>query len=74
MTTLLAKDFEHINACEIINLHADIIKNNLEVYGYDNKVNIINDDYFNDMYKLKQDIIFFDPPWVVRIIKKKKMV
>lgn len=63
MTTLLAKDFEHINACEIINLHADIIKNNLKVYGYDNKVNIINDDYFNVMYKLKQDIIFFDPPW-----------
>jgi 16S rRNA G966 N2-methylase RsmD len=63
ITTLFAKNFEYVNACEIVNLHADIIKNNLEVYGYNTNVNIINDDYFNVMYKLKQDIIFLDPPW-----------
>ena len=63
MTILFAKYFKYVNTCEIINLHSNIIKNNLQVYNYDKKVNIINDDYFNIMFKIKQDIIFFDPPW-----------
>jgi hypothetical protein len=63
MTMSLAKYFTKVNTCEIIPLHCDIIKNNLQVYNLDNKVNIINDDYMNIMYKLDQDIIFFDPPW-----------
>lgn len=63
MTILLAKYFKFVNTCEIINLHSNIIKNNLKVYNYDKKVNVINDDYFNIMFKIKQDIIFFDPPW-----------
>ena len=40
-----------------------LLKNNLQVYGYEDKVNIINDYYFNIMHNLKQDIIFLDPPW-----------
>ena len=63
MTMSLAKFFAKVNTCEIIPLHCDIIKNNLQVYNLENKVNIINDDYMNIMYKLNQDIIFFDPPW-----------
>jgi 16S rRNA G966 N2-methylase RsmD len=63
MTILLAKYFKFVNTCEIINLHSNIIKNNLKVYNYDKKVNVINDDYFNIMFNLQQDIIFFDPPW-----------
>ena len=63
MTMLLAKYFKYVNTCEIINLHSNIIKNNIQVYNYDKKVNVINDDYFNIMFKIKQDIIFFDPPW-----------
>ena len=63
MTILLAKYFKYVNTCEIVILHSNIIKNNLQVYNYNNKVNIINDDYFNVMFKIKQDIIFFDPPW-----------
>jgi len=63
MTMSLAKHFTKINTCEIIPLHCSIIKNNLQVYNLENKVNIINDDYMNIMFKLEQDIIFFDPPW-----------
>lgn len=63
MTINLAKHFTKINTCEIIPLHYEIIKNNLKVYNLQNKVNVINDDYMNIMFKLDQDIIFFDPPW-----------
>ena len=63
MTMSLAKYFSKVNTCEIIPLHCDIIKNNLQVYNLENKVNVINDDYMNIMFKLNQDIIFFDPPW-----------
>ena len=63
MTLSLAKHFTKINTCEIVPLHCDIIKNNLQVYNLENKVNIIKDDYMNIMFKLEQDIIFFDPPW-----------
>lgn len=62
MTLMFAHYFNKVNSCEIIKKHADILRNNVDVYKFKN-VKIYNDDYFNVMFKLKQDVIFFDPPW-----------
>jgi len=57
---------DKVNIVEIIPIHANIIKNNLEVYKMDSKkkdINIYNKDYLDILYDLKQDIIICDPPW-----------
>lgn len=55
--------FDKVNAVEIVDLHCNILRNNMKLYKVDDQVNIICDDYI-DVYKnTKQDIIFFDPPW-----------
>ena len=63
MTLMFAHIFDKTNVCEIIPLHCKVLSNNLTVYGLLNKVNIICGDYFDYMLKLKQDVIFLDPPW-----------
>jgi 16S rRNA G966 N2-methylase RsmD len=40
----------------------DCLVNNIKVYNLRN-VETIYDDYFNLINKLKQDVIFIDPPW-----------
>jgi hypothetical protein len=65
----LVSIFNNLNIVEINTMHANMIKNNLDVYNdkcdnYKNKkINIINDDYLNVLYDLNQDIIVADPPW-----------
>lgn len=54
--------FKKVNAVEISKLHYDICKNNINLYNLKN-ITMINDDYLTIMYKLTQDVIFFDPPW-----------
>lgn len=54
--------FKNVNAVEISKLHYDICKNNINLYNLKN-VNLINNNYLLIMYKLTQDVIFFDPPW-----------
>lgn len=63
MTLVFARNFNYVNACEIVKLHSDMLINNLKLYKLQNRVNVINNDYINIMKSLKQDIIFFDPPW-----------
>lgn len=64
MTLMFAHLFDKTNVCEIIPLHCKILSNNLKVYGLLDKVNIICGDYYYEcMLKLKQDVIFLDPPW-----------
>lgn len=63
MTLMFAHIFNKINVCEIIPLNCKVLSNNLSVYGLLHKVNIICGDYFDHMLKLKQDVIFLDPPW-----------
>jgi len=63
ITLMFAHIFDKTNVCEIIPLHCKVLSNNLTVYGLLNKVNIICGDYFDHMLKLKQDVIFLDPPW-----------
>lgn len=63
MTLAFAKYFKFVNACEITKLHADMLQSNVNLYGFGSKVNVICDDYMEVMVNLKQDVIFFDPPW-----------
>lgn len=62
-TIMFAKHFHKVNVVEILPLHADIIKNNLKVYGLNSKIEVFNEDYLDIMLKLKQDVIFMDVPW-----------
>ena len=62
MTILLAKYFKKVNACEIVPLHCDIMKTNVKAYGIHN-VTIQCGDFMRFMKHMKQDLIFFDPPW-----------
>ena len=59
-----AKYFKKVNAVELDDCHCDVIKNNVNVYGLSNNVRFVcPNDYVEQAFKLKQDIIFLDPPW-----------
>jgi 16S rRNA G966 N2-methylase RsmD len=55
--------FNKINAVEIEKINCHILKNNLRNYKVLNKVNIYCDDYLKVYKDIKQDIVYFDPPW-----------
>ena len=52
-----------VNAVEIDNTRFNFLKNNIEQYNFSNKVTLFNDSYINIFNKIKQDIIYIDPPW-----------
>jgi len=62
-TILFAQYFNFVNSFEINKLHCDMLLNNLNIYNYKDKVKIYCKDYLKMATKIKQDIIFFDPPW-----------
>lgn len=62
-TLFFANNFNHINAVEINPIHCLALKNNLDIYKLSQKVNIICDDYLAVGNRLKQDVLYFDPPW-----------
>lgn len=74
----LIKQFNNLNIAEINKIHADVIKNNLEVYGYDKTKNkiitIYNENYLNIFDKLEQDVIICDPPWGGKVYAKEKQM
>lgn len=61
-TWAFAEVCKAVNAVEISPIHADILKNNLSVLGFNN-VNIYNKNYLEVYSNLQQDILFLDPPW-----------
>jgi 16S rRNA G966 N2-methylase RsmD len=61
-TLNFAKNFKNVNAVEINPVNHEALDNNVKVSGFKN-VNVINDDYVKVMNDIKQDVIFFDPPW-----------
>ena len=61
-TISFANNFFKVNAIEINKKRFDFLKNNINVYNFNN-VEIINNDYIKIMKTLKQDIVFIDPPW-----------
>ena len=62
ITIGVAPYFKQINTVEITKPHTEIIKHNLNIYGIKN-VKVINSDYMDVLFNLKQDIIIADPPW-----------
>ena len=65
--------FDKIFAIDKCKIHCNITENNINVYNLKN-VTIINDDYLNMMFNIKQDIIFIDPPWGGPLYKKYKNI
>ena len=70
-TIAFGKTVKHVNAVEIIPEHCKMLKNNVSVYKLKN-VDVHCGNYLNIMNKLKQNVVFIDPPWGGRDYKKHK--
>ena len=70
-TIAFGKSFKKVNAVEIEPKHCKMLKNNVGVYKLKN-VDIHCINYLNIMNKLKQEVVFIDPPWGGRDYKKHK--
>ena len=57
-----SKYFNNITAIELNFNRFTFVKNNLSLYS-NKKIEIINGDCLNYIYKYDYDIYFFDPPW-----------
>lgn len=55
-----SKLFNRVNCVEIDKFAFDILKSNL---NYTRNITYFNDNYLKIIDKLKQDIVFIDPPW-----------
>lgn len=61
-TITFARLFKHVNAVEIDKAEFEVLKYNIERTIFDNYT-LYNEDYLKIIGKLKQDIIYLDPPW-----------
>jgi predicted RNA methylase len=61
-TLSFSKHFDNVNSVEIDKMTTDALTNNITIYNRTN-IQVINSDYLNVMNDLKQDVVFFDPPW-----------
>lgn len=59
-----AKYFKHVYAIELNENRLDILKNNINVYGLDKNISVLNGD-ITEIYKELPivDVYFLDPPW-----------
>lgn len=60
--SFLNNGIDTVNSVEIKPTTCEILKHNIDLYGY-NTLNVICDDYLKVFNSLKQDCVFFDPPW-----------
>ena len=60
---LLHPQVEKVNSIEMNNLHFEILKNNVELYKNNSKIQLINSNYLDVAQNLEQDVIFYDLPW-----------
>ena len=58
-----AKYFSKVNAIELNTLRHKYLINNLQIYNLSENVEFYNGDSIEIIKDLKQDIVFFDPPW-----------
>ena len=70
-TIAFGKSFKQVNAVEIVPEHCKMLENNVKVYKLKN-VKVHCGNYLNIMNKLKQHVVFIDPPWGGRDYKKHK--
>lgn len=69
-----AQSFKYVNVTELNEIHCNIIKNNVTQYKLMHKVKLNCGDFHNFKNKMKQDIIYFDPPWGGPDFKKKDSI
>jgi len=60
--SFLNNGIETVNSVEIKPATCEILKHNIDLYGY-STLNVICEDYLKVFRSLKQDCVFFDPPW-----------
>ena len=73
-TISFGKYFNKVNAVEILDFHCKILKNNLKQFNLLEKVTVYCNNYLDVMHDLKQDVIFFDPPWGGKDYSKNKQM
>lgn len=61
-TLMLAIYFDKVNSIELNETNYKALKNNVDVYGFEN-VNVYNGDTIEILDKITQDVIYLDPPW-----------
>ena len=72
-TISFSKHFKKINSVELQKVHCRALNNNIKIYNCNN-VKIFCNNYLTVMKKIKQDIIYFDPPWGGPEYSKKEYV
>jgi len=72
-TLAFSETFDHVNSVELDKTRYDYLKHNMDVFGRKN-ITFYNDSYINLYDKLKQDVIYLDPPWGGPDYKNKKYV
>ena len=73
-TISFSKFFDKVNSVEVLPFHCEILKNNLEQYKFTKNVKLLCSNYLDKIESLKQDVIFFDPPWGGTSYKKKDKI
>lgn len=66
--------FNKVNSIEIDPVNYKILKNNVNVFNLNKKINVIHGDTTVILEKLKQDVIYIDAPWGGSDYKKLKCV
>jgi len=72
-TLTFANTFKSVNAIEMDKLRFEYLKHNMNLFNVSN-IEYYNDDYLNIYHKLKQDVIYIDPPWGGPEYKTKKSI
>ena len=63
VTLAFSDHFKKVNAVEILPFHCEVLRNNIKTYAPDKDVTVHCMDYLDVAHKLKQNAVFFDPPW-----------
>lgn len=72
-TWSFASIFKNVNVIELNKLHYDILIHNMKLLKINN-INYYNGNILDYLFSIKQDIIFFDPPWGGVKYKNKKNI
>lgn len=59
----MCKHFKKTYGYEISNMQFTILENNVKVYGFDDSVELFNDDYTKHINREHCDVVMIDPPW-----------
>jgi len=72
-TLSFSKQFTKVNAIELDTIRFEYLKHNMNLFNCSN-IEYYNDNYLHLKDKLKQDVIYIDPPWGGPDYKNKKTV